>query len=202
MTSTLSPATALAHRSQQLILVSLGVFTRIPVRPLLFTIFAATAATLAGTPSTKPTSVTIVDVPAERRDYGISIGNVKVRFIDGHTELWSKSGKCLMPQVSRSGHVGWTRFVARNDYQEPVNDVLRVRFPDGRVRDFRSCPSGPFIEQWAFADDDSTVIIKSRGRHGPAYYVKYDLSTGRLIGSDDRSTDYHDLPKWAQPYAD
>jgi hypothetical protein len=87
-------------------------------------------------------------------------------------------------------------------FGEPVNDILRVRFPDRRVKDFEAYPNGPFIEQWAFADDDSAVVIKSRGRHGPAYYVKYNLHTGKLIETVGTSTPKEQLPKWALPVAD
>src|SRR5438045_3605095 len=61
---------------------------------------------------------------------------------------------------------------------------------------------GPFIEEWAFADSDSAVIIKSRGRHGPAHYIKYDLRTGQVIDSVGLSTPYDRMPTWAQPFAD
>jgi len=165
-------------------------------------LFVLTATAIAGPPAAVPKSVTIIDVPRERRDYETHIGNIKVRFADGHSEIWTSVGRCMDAQVSRTGLVAWTRFSERNDYQEPVNRTLRVRFLDGRVKDFEAYPNGPFIEEWAFADDDSAVVIKSRGRHGPAYYVKYSLRTGELIESVGISTPKEQLPKWAQPYAD
>jgi hypothetical protein len=100
----------------------------------------------------------------------------------------------------QKGLVGWTHYTARNDYQEPVNNTLRIRFLDGSIKDFQAYPNGPFIEEWAFVDNDSAVVIKSRGRHGPAYYIKHSLRTGNVIESV--STPYDRLPKWAQPYAD
>ena len=87
----------------------------------------------------------------------------------------------------------------RKECGEPVNSILRVRFRDGSVKDFQH---GPFIEEWAFADSDSAVIIKSRGRHGPAHYIKYSLRTGKLIDSVGLSTPYDRMPTWAQPFAD
>jgi hypothetical protein len=113
-----------------------------PVKQYLATLIATAAGSLAGAPQSTPTSVTIVDVPSERRDYGINIGNVKVRFADGHSELWTNKGKCLIPHVSAKGYVGWTRYTSRNHYQEPVNDVLRVCFPDRTFKDFRAYPNG------------------------------------------------------------
>jgi len=157
------------------------------------------ASAFAGAPTAKPKSVTIIDVPRERRDYGTNIGNIKVRFSDGHSEVWTSFGRCMYAHVSPTGLVGWTRYTERNDYGEPVNNILRVRFPDRSVKDFRH---GPFIEDWAFADSDSAVIIKSRGRHGPAHYIKYSLRTGQVIDSVGLSTPYDRMPTWAQPFAD
>ena len=153
----------------------------------------------AGAPAGKPTGVTIVDVPTERRNYGTNIGNVKVRFTDGHSEVWTSLGRCMYAHVSPTGLVGWTRYTTRNHYGEPVNSILRVRFHDGTLKDFQH---GPFIEEWAFTDDDTTVVIKSRGRHGPATYIKYDLRTRKVIDAVGRSALYHDMPNWAQPFAD
>ena len=161
-----------------------------------------TASALAGTPAPKPQSVTIVDVPRERRDYGTNIGNIKVRFSNGRSEVWTSRGRCMHAHVSPNGLVGWTRYTARNYHQEPLNDTLRVRFLDGSIKDFQAYPNGPFIEEWGFADADSAVVIKSRGRRGPAYYIKHSLRTGRVIESVEVSTPHDRLPKWAKPYAD
>jgi hypothetical protein len=161
-----------------------------------------TASGFAGATNAKPKSVMIIDVPRERRDYGTNIGNIKVQFSDGHSEVWTSRGRCIYAEVSPHGLVGWTRYILRNSHQEPVNNVLRIRFPDGRVEDFQACPGGPFIEEWAFVDNDSAVVIKSRRRHGPACYIKHSLRTGRVIENVEVSTPYDRLPKWAQPYAD
>ena len=158
-----------------------------------------TASAFAGAPTAKPKSVTIIDVPSERRDYGTNIGNIKVRYSDGHVETWTSLGRCMYAHVSPTGLVGWTRYIARNHYGEPVNDILRVRFLSGRTKDFQH---GPFIEEWAFVDSDSAVVIKSRGRHGPAHYIKYSLRTGAVLGSVGLSTPYEQMPSWAQPFAD
>jgi hypothetical protein len=156
----------------------------------------------ADTPTAKPTGVTIIDVPSERRDYKINIGNIKVRFSDGHSEVWTSLGRCMHAHVSPTGLIGWTRYTTRNHYGEPVNSVLRVRFRDGTIKDFQAYSNGPFIEEWGFADDDAAVVIKSRGRHGPAYYMKYNLRTGQVIDTAGISPPYDRLPTWAQPYAD
>ncbi len=46
----------------------------------------------------------------------------------------------MYAHVSPTGLVGWTRYTERNDYGEPVNNILRVRFPDRSVKDFRHGP--------------------------------------------------------------
>jgi len=169
---------------------------------LLQVLLVLISTAVAGMATPKPKSVSIIDVPSERCDYGTNIGNIKVRFSDGHSEVWTSLGRCMYAHVSPTGLVGWTRYTSRNDYGEPVNSILRVRFLSGRIKDFEAALNGPFIEEWAFADNDSAIIIKSRGRHGPAYYVKYSLRTGELIESVGISTPNDRLPKWAQPYAD
>jgi hypothetical protein len=162
-------------------------------------LFLLTASVLADPPNAIPTSVTIIDVPSERRDYGTNMGNIKVRYSNGHSEIWTSLGRCMDARVSATGLVGWTRYTTRNHYGEPVNGILRVRFLDGRIKDFQH---GPFIEEWAFVDSDSALVIKSRGRHGPAHYIKYDLRNGNVLGGVGFSTPYDQMPSWAQPFAD
>jgi hypothetical protein len=170
-------------------------------RQLLQVLLVLAATPVAVTATPKPESVFIIDVPSERRDYGSNIGNIKVRFSDGYSEVWTSLGTCMYAQVSPTGLVGWTLYTSRNDYGRPVNSILRVRFLSGDTKGFEAYP---YIEQWGFADDDSAVIIKARGGHAdaPAYYVKYSLGTGKLLESVDFCTPYDQLPKWALPYAD
>ena len=156
---------------------------------------------VAGTATPKPERVSIVDVPSERRDSVSNIGNIKVRFSDGHSEVWTSDGRCMYALVSPTGLVGWTLYISRNDYGRPVNSILRVRFLSGQIKDFEA---PPYIEKWGFADNDSAVIIKARGGlpNAPAYYVKDSLDTGKLLESVDFCTPNDQLPEWAQPYAD
>jgi len=157
---------------------------------LLLTALSADAA--------KPSEAMIVDVPAERGDYGIPIGNVKVIFDDGHSEMWTKKGRCMLLKVSASGIVGWSFYTSRNSYKEPVNDKLRILLSEKDIRDFQG---GPFIEDWWFTDGDTSIVIKSRERHGPAFYAKYDLKTSKCLGTASARHD-PELPEWAKPYAD
>ena len=147
----------------------------------------------------KPCKAIIVDVPSERRDWGVPIGNVKVTFDNKHSEMWTKEGRCILPKVSDTGLVGWTRYTTRNSYQEPVNSVLRIIVSASDIKDFQA---GPFIEDWGFIDGGHTVVIKSRGRHGPANYLKYDIKTSKLVDSAKGNTPYAKQPEWAKPFAD
>ncbi|GEP45921.1 hypothetical protein BGE01nite_52120 [Brevifollis gellanilyticus] len=146
-----------------------------------------------------PVSAEIVEVPAERRDWGEVIGNVRVKFKDGHTEMWTKNGKCLHVLRSDSGLVGWSRYTRRNDHGEPVNNMLRVMISPEQWKDVKT---DLFIEDWGFADGDTTVILKTRGRHGPSYIQRFLLKTGELLNETKGSGPHAATPDWAKPYAD
>ncbi len=146
-----------------------------------------------------PTSAEIVDVPSERRDYGAPIGNVRVKFADGHSEFWTRLGRCIHVRCSESGLVGWTRYTSRNRDGGPANGVLRVMVSPNQWKDFEA---RPYIEDWGFADHDKTVIVKSRGRHGPCHIYKFSLTTGQLIDHARGSEYYANTPDWAKPFAD
>jgi len=167
------------------------------LRILVFSLFGACSAT--GIASDIPVSAEIVDVPSERRDWGEPIGNVRVKFADGHSEFWTRLGRCIHVRRSESGHVGWSRYTGRNSYGEPVNNILRVMVSSERWIDFQA---GPFIEDWGFAEHDSTIIVKSRGRHGPSMIHRFSLETGKLLDSTKGSDPYKDTPDWAKPFAD
>lgn len=126
------------------------------------------------------------------------MGNVRVRFRDGHAETWTSLGRCLLPNVSRTGLVGWSWFSVRNDYGEPVNSTVRIRFLSGRVKDFHA-HMRPFIEDWVFADNDRALVICSMGRHGASFYIKYSLATGEVLASVDTDIPDRELPAWALP---
>ncbi len=154
---------------------------------------------MAATSIVLPKSATIVD---SKEAFGsLPIGNVKVTFTDGHTEMWTKLGKALLPKLAKSGLIGWARYESKNDRGWPVPDTLRICWPaDGHHKDFKIIEF-PFIEEWDFADSDSAVIIKSRCAHGPAHFYKYDLATEKLLG-EAKGTYDSVLPDWAKPFAD
>ncbi len=166
---------------------------------LLAVIIMVSCLSLAVQGSDMPVAAKIIDVPSERRDWGEPIGNIHVTFADGHAERWTRQGRCMHVRHADSGLVGWTRYSNRNSYGEPVNNIVRVMLSPDHWRDFQA---GPFIEDWSFADHDTTIAIKSRGRHGPAVYHQYSLSTGKLIAAAKDITPFAQLPAWAQHIAD
>lgn len=173
---------------------------RASISKLLFVLLSATA--IAGKPASPPVSVGIVGVPHDKRGEGQGIGNVKVRFADGHTEIWDKSGKCMNARVTKKGHVGWEVVCGYNDYNEAINCSVHIRFPSGTIREYECCPARLFIVRWAFTDHYKSVVIESMGRHGPSHFIKYDAATGEQTGLVDVSTEFANLPKWAQIFGD
>lgn len=162
---------------------------------------AAPAASATAT-AASPKSATIVDVPAKYVGGWLIPGNVKVLFADGHSELWTKQGNCMKPLVSTNGIVGWVHFTKEDERGYFMNDTLQLRLPDGSTKDFAPNKHGPFIEQWGFAEDNTAVVIQSRGGHGPALFIKYEIASGRVTGHQDGFVPDEQMPKWAKPYAD
>jgi len=138
-----------------------------------------------------------------KEDFGMggAIGNVKVTFTDGHTEMWTLQGRSQNPHVSSAGQVGFLLYQKREYRNYPIFDTLRVVWPDEHHRDYKADDSYPYIEQWAFVDDNAAVVIQSRAAHGPADFLKYDLATGKVLGHANAGSG-EALPDWAKPYAD
>ncbi len=156
-------------------------------------------------PAAKPTSAVLVDnsgQPVDKNKEAYN-GNVKVVFSDGHSEILGTDGKCLDPHMSQKGYVGWTHYTHLGPRGAAMNERLVIRLLDGRTTEFRPNPNGgPFIEEWGFVDHDSGIVIKSRGFHGPASFIRYDLASGRATARQDGYIEYEKMPKWAQPYSD
>ena len=165
------------------------------------------ATTLAGVvQNSKPSSATVVVVPSDFDSFMVQTGNIQITFSDGHSEVWTAEGNCTSPHVSSNGDVGWIRvdkskidLVAKN---RQGDDKLIVQLPDGKRKEFVPNAAAPFIGNWSFADNDTAVAIQSSGYHGPRFYIKYDLSTGKVLGEIDRYVAYDELPSWARQISD
>ena len=131
-----------------------------------------------GTSTVLPKSATVID--AKEDVVGETVGNIQVTFTDGHKEKWTKLDKSMLPKVSATGLVGWAKYDELGYRDYPVFDEIRIVWPDEHHRDFQSTDS--CIEAWDFADNDSAIIIKSREGHGAPDFLKYDISTGKVLG--------------------
>lgn len=145
------------------------------------------------------TSAEIVDVPAAQVHLGIKAGNVKVTFSDGHTETITKGGNCMYPHVSTRGDVGWVHCSGFDRKGYALNDKVVVHSSDGGEKELKPPARAPFIGAWAFADNDSAIVIQSMSFHGPQSYIRYDLATGRMTNKKDGRDDSEPVPEWAQP---
>lgn len=96
--------------------------------------------------ATMPIAVEIVPKASQMRDSGIPIGNVRVRFKDGHTELWTKRGHCLIAKITRNGLVGWARYNELNGRAMPGNALIRLMVSTDHWVDFLS--GYPYIDNW------------------------------------------------------
>jgi hypothetical protein len=151
--------------------------------------------------------VSIIVVPS--RSDARKIGNVKVTFTDGHSEVLTHTDDCYNAKVSPKGNVGWIRIAKRKTLSPSGktialdNDSLVVHLMDGTTKKFPPFDENRFIVDWTFAADDKTVILRSMGYHGPSSFVQYDLASGKVIDSRGPGyTPYAKLPAWAKPLAD
>ena len=148
-------------------------------------------------------------VPSEFDHFVTPTGNVRVVFRDHHTEVLTHGGDCLDAHVSPKGDVGWVR-AERTGIDRPNMRVIGREFLDLRLLDGNLLELSPLtdvgdarlIAEWRFADRGRTVILRSRGYHGPAFYLKYDVQTGRLIDEVGTYRPFAELPGWARPIAD
>jgi len=153
-----------------------------------------------------PTSATVVVVPSRFDTFMLQTGNIRVMFSDGHSELLTAEGDCTSPRISSNGDVGWVRvdkskvdFMAQNREGE---DEVMVQLADGKRKEFAANPTAPFIGTWSFADGNGAVAIQSSAYHGPRFYRKYDLVTGKLVDEITAYVSFNKLPVWAKQISD
>ena len=149
--------------------------------------------------ASKPKSAEVVDIPAAQANFGIKSGNIKVSFSDGHSEILTRTGNCMEPKVSLNGYVGWTQCSGFDRKGYALNQKLIIHLRNGVTKQFKANANAPFIVGWAFADNDSGVVIQSMSFHGPSSYIRYDIASGKVTNKKDGRNDSDPLPKWAQP---
>jgi hypothetical protein len=130
-----------------------------------------------------PISVRIAAI----RGKGFSSGNVKVTLSNGNTELWTTSGHCSLPHLSKSGLLGWTHATGRHSRGMWMNDILRVARSGKVIREISG--KRAFIENWEFSNDDACVIVESINIHGSSLIQKVCISTGELLAEGSERSD-------------
>jgi hypothetical protein len=149
----------------------------------------------------QPKTAEVVNIPPAQANFGVVVGDIKIVFSDGRSETVTKGGNCMEPHVSEAGNIGWAHCSGFDGKGYALNQKLVVRLIDGAVKTFSPNPNGVFIENWAFADNDSAVVIQSRGHHGPMSFIRYDLANGRVSAKKDGRNDDEPLPAWARSLA-
>jgi len=154
---------------------------------------SAPAPAAQSAPAKPPVKAEIVPAAGAKGEHnGTPQGNVKVTFQDGHTEMWTKKSLARLPQISKSGLVGWARI-------EGDQESVRVVITESNIKTYNV---DLFIDEWGFSDDSAFVVVKTRNSHGPAFYHQFDTQTGKEVASILSFTSYDQLPAWAKPYAD
>ena len=133
------------------------------------------------------------------------VGNVRVTYSDGTTDLWTFKGNCAEPKVSTKGSVGWEVYELGADGKTLaaynglyINNHVRVCDHGKVVANLESAKG--FIEGWDFTLDGERLVIKSRGAHGPATIELFALRDG--LATEAVQAYEKNLPDWAAPYAD
>ena len=172
------------------------------MKPNFFAFFVAVSFVLrvsAQELPSKPISAEVVDVPAAQANLGIKAGQIKVTYADGHSEVVGKGAECMKPHVSSKGSIGWTQCSGFDRKGYAQNEKLVIHLIGDSTKEFKPLTGLPYIEDWAFVEGDAAIVIKSRGGHGPAAFVRYDLKTGRRTAEKRQSSDEEVAPAWAQP---
>lgn len=150
-----------------------------------------------------PVRASIEGNKSSRPEY--KIGNVRVTYSDGTTDLWTLKGNCAEPKISTKGSVGWEVYkldadgktLARYDGLY-INDHVNVCDHGRVVANLKSAKG--FIEGWDFTKNGERLVIKSRGTHGPATIELFSLRNG--LAMEAVQAYEKNLPDWAAPFAD
>ena len=159
--------------------------------------FVGAYTALAGGSVPRPTVARILVVRSESNADWRPVGNISVKFSDGHREIWTTKGHCLLPKVSKSGLVGWTHAIEQHSRGGWMNQELRIA-RDGRIIG-RFHADRAFVDLWDFTDNDTCVVVRGINEYGPYWIQKYRIATGELVA--EGSGNNH-VPEWAKPYAD
>jgi hypothetical protein len=164
--------------------------------PLLLLLLAA------GCLHAAPVSATIKAIPpGPQKILTRDSGDVIVTDGDGSRAAWTKDTRCLLPRVSKAtGRVGWTTgkiTATKQNGTTLVNNTLRIAANKNIIA---TLTDPLMIEDWGFHEDGQSVVVKSRGFHGPATIYRATIATGKVTASHKAFAP--NLPAWAQPFSD
>lgn len=157
-------------------------------------------------PTSRPVGVEMKVVPSKLDAFAVQTGNIEVRYADHRSEILTKDGWCYQPRISSKGDVGWIHLdKSKVDWKRQMllgKTELVIQTSDGGRVSFSPNSEARFIEDWKFAKGGSEVVLRSRGFHGPSFYVRYNLSTKRKLGEITAYRSMKELPSWAKAIAD
>lgn len=134
----------------------------------------------------------------QTRGLPAGVGNVIATLGDGATESWTLKGGAKLPVVGRNGLCGWTWGKEIQDGRW-MNPHLRILRNQTVIQNLVA--KNPFIENWGFFGADGfTVILKSRAMDGSSVVERYDIASGKKLGS--RGDGSLELPAWAKTASD
>lgn len=129
------------------------------------------------------------------------VGDILVRWGDGRSERLTYGAHGELAKVGPGGLIGWT-WAKERFIDSWVNTHLRIQRKKRFLFEIKAAMA--FIEEWAFTSEG--LVVKSRGRHGPARIELFSLSTGRRLQLIEKAYEDDDggehLPVWAKPFAD
>jgi hypothetical protein len=140
-----------------------------------------------------PFTAQIVDSPYPANQQ--ALGNVEVQYTNGQNAKWTKDGRSTYARASGDGEVGWVQYVGQDDKYGREKDVLNIYTRDGQMKTFAG--NAIYIQNWSFVNHGASVAIRSMNHHGPDYFIKYDIATGKTLDEIDTPKDADDLPAWA-----
>lgn len=130
-------------------------------------------------------------------------GNVVVMYADGHQEVLTRDGNAIDAKLAAGRTIGWTSGKHEDGGdrygQYFANDTLLIYRID-RVVTALKAECG-FIEDWRFGTGD-TVVVKSRGRHGPAIVQVFELTSSHCSGRIVANAITDLSPEWTRGYGE
>jgi hypothetical protein len=154
----------------------------------------------AGQAGTKPVKAVVIPTKSGQSSEVNQVGNIKITFDDGHSEVVTTDGQCTGAEVSKRGDIVWDHFTGSDRMGYPIDEKLILRTVDGKTRELKPETGYPYVRNSGFSPDQSAVVVMWGGRHSTPIFLKYAIATGKVTERSEVG-DYNKLPKWAKPIA-